>query len=102
MTIDDIKARRGKATGGKWEWVGMCLEAEFEGPPWVITVIDVGDDSKGYGLHSTRMEIRDENADFIANAPADIDWLIAKVERLGDELDEANALLIRMQRGINE
>ena len=90
MTIDDIKARRENITEGRWNCFGVTLHA---GQKRLITGRD----------HSIPVWfIRWADAIFCACAPADIDWLVAEVERLEKELDNTHAVMIRMQRGKNE
>ena len=84
--LDEIKARRGSITQGVWEHqknsmhslpgavnigtkhIALCNYCEFP------------DDTVRVPLEETHA-----NADFIANAPSDIDWLVGEVERLREE-----------------
>ena len=76
--LDEIKARRGKINGASWKAVegnsNDIRSSVFAGNDLLAT------------LSSWK---RHEYADFIANAPTDIDWLIGEVERL---LAEVKAL----------
>ena len=76
--LDEIKARREEINGASWKAVegnsNDIRSSVFAGNDLLAT------------LSSWK---RHEYADFIANAPTDIDWLIAEVERL---LTEVKAL----------
>lgn len=108
--IEAIKARLAASTPGKWEWVGMDIETDAE--PYSLMVMEVGDDDKPYGLHSTEMKIREEDKIFIIAAPTDMAALIkayedlqAEVALLWKERDEAivqiNAMALSMEPKTN-
>ena len=78
--LDEIKARRGKINGASWKAVegnsNDIRSSVFAGNDLLAT------------LSSWK---RHEYADFIANAPTDIDWLIGEVERLLTEVKAEKA-----------
>lgn len=68
--LDEIKARRNATTEGNWITPGRT------------GVLGAGIVSAPAGLVIAMAVTTDADADFIANAPADIDWLLAEIERL--------------------
>lgn len=68
--IDEIKARRNAATDGNWiapGRTGVLGAGVVSAPTGRVIAIGCGSDA---------------DAEFIANAPADVDWLLAEIERL--------------------
>jgi len=80
MTIDDIKARREKITPGPWWHENDWLLAVDSKARRICTLPDRNDEQDNL------------NARFIANAPDDMDWLVAEVERLTDSMLEEGEL----------
>ena len=76
--LDEIKARREKINGASWK----AVEGNVND---IRSSVFAGDDL----LATLSSWKRHEYADFIANSPTDIDWLIGEVERL---LTEVKAL----------
>ena len=76
--LDEIKARREKINGASWK----AVEGNSND---IRSSVFAGNDL----LATLSPWKRHEYADFIANTPTDIDWLIAEVERL---LTEVKAL----------
>ncbi|HYE72609.1 MAG TPA: hypothetical protein VEF04_04725 [Blastocatellia bacterium] len=88
ITLEAIKAARAAITQSKWEpdFEGQFVTAEDK----QMKVCDI----RGWGYlircdggvdYAER--IQNANTEFIANAPAFIDWLVAEVERLSAETD---------------
>lgn len=77
MSDDDrlaqIKSRLAAATPGPWSWLRDEYRADGPRPVCRISCIE-GDIALTYG--------NTHDADLIANAPGDLAWLIAEVERL--------------------
>lgn len=77
--LDEIKARREKINGASWKAVegnsNDIRSSVFAGNDLLAT------------LSSWK---RHEYADFIANTPTDIDWLVGEVERLRLKCGEAS------------
>lgn len=100
MTIEEIKARREKITPGPWEshldgrqvntiaQFNECRVKNWAGDRnrHICTLTD-GEYCMYVHLHE-----QESNAQFIANAPTDIDWLIAEVERLTENMLEEGEL----------
>lgn len=78
---DALEALATKADPGRWEWVGMNIESG------AVTVMEVGDDNKPWGMHSTTMTISAENEAWIVAAnPSVALGLIADVKALAEAL----------------
>ena len=86
-----IRERLNAATPGPWEFDSYC---RVLAPPAHL------DDAEHYGnivawvpaWHGdTACKPHDDNAELIANAPADLAWLLAEVERLTRQRDAARA-----------
>ena len=99
MTIEEIKSRRRKITPAPWiscnegRQIDTTATLDLDrvrntaGPrDQHICTLDDGE----YCIYSNYYELQD-NADFIANAPEDIDWLLAEVGQLRNRLDIDNA-----------
>ena len=88
--LDKIKARREKITPGKWRTeFGEAVKIRAKHGGYVATL---GWLKGPYGSMGRISNNEGEaNAHFIANAPTDIDWLIAEVERLKAEKAQAEA-----------
>ena len=84
--IEEIRERLEKATPGPWEDDGVNVtQANGE---WVdVTPSRVECMSYCYGGSVERM--KDDDRTFIANAPADVAFLLAEVERLEREKADA-------------
>ena len=80
--IDEIRERLDKATPGPWkatyeaadDWVSITGQGFYDGGHW-MTCPEV----------ATCEGIVGPDADLIANAPADLAWLLGEVERLSAE-----------------
>lgn len=73
--LTEIRSRREKATPGEWS-----VEDDF-----LVTFDPVENEYERRTIADTRyfrLPYADANAAFIASAPSDIDWLIARVEAL--------------------
>lgn len=75
--IHQIKARLAAATPGPWEW--YC--------PRLYYKIMSGDN---YVMEATEGVRSGNDAEFIANAPTDIEFLLAEVDRLQKALNTAD------------
>lgn len=77
-----IKERAEKATPGGWEW--------DEGDPGALMArFPDQDDPAVEALVNVGRVVRRVDAEFIAHARSDVPWLLAEVERLAAERDEA-------------
>lgn len=87
--LDEIKARRGKITQGKWEIPpdeDGFLDGSVNCGDKHIALCNYFESTFGNMNMSVTLEDQKNNTDFIANAPTDIDWLIGEVERLLTEV----------------
>lgn len=85
--LDEIRARVAAATAGPWVAIYYGPEVARE-PGWSVDcnqpdVLSVANVFRGYGNRGEDAA----NAAFIANAPDDIRFLLAEVERLRAERD---------------
>ena len=71
--IEEIKERSKNRTPGEWVWKYHVEGLELLGRTSVISC----DDAEIY--------VKEDDADFIAHAPTDIEWLIKRVEDLEKE-----------------
>ena len=80
--IDEIRDRLDKATPGPWEatyepsdrWTSITGQAHDDGGRWLLCPEVATCEGEGH-----------TDADLIANAPADLAWLLGEVERLSAE-----------------
>lgn len=84
MNLQAIKDRRAAITPGEWGVTRWAGGFSFNGPPVVYS----GTSSIGEPYIITRPK-SEEDAAFIANAPADIDALVKRVEDLEAECDHS-------------
>ena len=77
--LDEIKARREEINGASWK----AVEGNSND---IRSSVFAGNDL----LATLSPWKRHEYADFIANASTDIDWLIAEVERMREEVSALN------------
>lgn len=93
--LAEIKERREGITNPPWKRDMNRVEQRDPWPPG----FDHRPTSIAY-LHMTRgnYQAEERNAEFIANAPDDIDWLVAKVEDLESELQGRDHMLEAMGR----
>lgn len=71
--LEEIKARLAERTLGEWKWDG----------PRCYKIVIVGEEDWNTVLRASRdceIAITDEDAALIANAPADMEWLIHKLD----------------------
>ncbi len=93
----DIRERVAAATPGDWEW----QEALYEGRYNALYAIDPQDDSEidGVVIEETLAGMiieKDADRDLIANAPADLAYLLARVAELTRDLDAARTALVKV------
>jgi hypothetical protein len=90
--IDDIKSRLAAVVPGPWhvDPRNLCdvevVDRDAPGDPWSVCTVEEGlpGDEKGHA-----------HAALIANAPADLTYLLAEVERLRGEIEtEKEATLV--------
>lgn len=97
MTIDDIKERREKITPGPWEVSELSTQVDTTASFEVDRVRSHRGPRNNHICVLSDYEYceyldQDEqkaNVQFIANAPADIDWLVADRERFNKALGDA-------------
>ena len=82
--LEEIRARLGNATPGPWETV-----------PTVGNAVIAPDADGGYWTDVADRIETEPDAAFIANAPADIAWLLAEVEGLREQVADAWDLGVR-------
>lgn len=77
--LAEIKAMRGAITGAPQGWEAGQKEEECGDKPWCVSTEAVDAE----GVHDWVADyLREEDAAFIARAPAIVDALLAEVERL--------------------
>lgn len=79
--IQEIKARLEAATPGPWWWEDDILCAN---EPYVVVVKPWFDDDK----YENTVHVFKHDAEFIANAPTDIRYLLDEVKRLTEENEQ--------------
>jgi hypothetical protein len=85
MTNDrlaEIKARRANVPAGPFD---IDPDTDYEEYYAQFRRIEHGERDEHGHRDSIALAWDDEGAEFIANAPADIDWLVGEVERLRTE-----------------
>ena len=70
--LDEIRERLEAATEGPWDWCSELWQLRHMTGKYVCTEV----------LHAKGTLPTDNDAEFIANAPTDIAYLLAEVERL--------------------
>lgn len=87
--IEEIRARRAAATPGEWElgdgWVYTSPPNPTDPLVGISRALPFRDTEK----RAAERERVQRDCEFIANAPADIDWLLAEVEGLRGDLTDA-------------
>ena len=101
--LDEIKARRGKVPRPPWhtdKWGMYIWQTEQAEDGYIVADTHSADSVggivaiRGWGYLKNKHgeekaeQIQKHTADFIANAPTDIDWLVGEVERLQEALIE--------------
>lgn len=102
--IDEIRERLDKATPGPWAFASAPAEESDEtpadylagaltgdGPLFVVWVPSTEGNPGGYVLTAATGDgpHASQDADLIANAPADLAWCLGEIERLQEALAQA-------------
>lgn len=85
MMVNEIRERLGKITPGKWKYENSSYAPEIHNSNRKIAKVL-------YHMGSEDKEVI-PNADFIAHAPEDIEFLLSKIDRLTAEKDAALSAL---------
>lgn len=95
--LQAIRERVDRVTAGEWEWQPHSRILDRWGELYAVNP-DNTDDVNGV-IENTVVGIQVSNADavFIANAPADVRWLLGELERLQARVDKYAATIMELE-----
>ncbi len=96
--IEEIKARRAAATKGTWVHQSYDNDEEYDGKWFWLDRIARPDNEMNALVHVSNSD----DAEFIAAAPGDIDYLLQLVEEKDAEIKEMRAEIIRYVASLSD